>query len=124
MPAWGKYRRTLVRRRPGDGSALARFDAVLPEAGRWRLAYHLPGDAVEEVHYERLYRDSIGTLDIRLVRNGAETPLPLDGRDADAGWNALGVFDLPAGRVSVAISDKTSGEAVVADAVRWQRLAD
>ena len=122
--AWGKYRRTLVRGPPGDGSALARFDAQLPKAGRWRLAYHLPGDAVEEMHYERLYRDAIGALDIRLVLDGVETPLPFDGRDAAAGWNALGAFDLPAGRVFVAVSDKTSGEVVVADAVRWQRLAD
>ena len=122
--AWGKYRHTLVRRSPGDGTALARFDAVLPEAGRWRLAYHLPGDAVAERVYERRRRDPIGTLDIKLDDDGVETPLPLDGRDAEVGWNALGVFDLAAGPIRVTVSDKTSGDVIVADAIRWQRLTN
>lgn len=122
--AWGKYRHTLVRRWPGDGTALARFDAILPRAGRWRLAYHLPGDAVAERFYEWLRRDPIGTLDIELVGDGVETPLPFDGRDAEVGWNNLGVFDLAAGPIRVAVSDKTSGEVIVADAIRWQRLTN
>ena len=119
--AWGKYRRTLVRKPHGDGSTIAHFDATLPEPGRWRLAYHLPGDAVRHVRYGRLRRASIGILDIKLVTDGVETPLPLDGRNAEVGWNDLGVFDLPAGGVRVVVSDKTAGEVVVADAIRWQR---
>ena len=122
--AWGKYRHTLVRRSPGDGTVLARFDAVLPRAGRWRLAYHLPGDAVAERVYGRLRRDPIGTLDIKLDDDGVETPLPLDGRDAEVGWNDLGVFELAAGPIRVTVSDKTSGEVIVADAIRWQRLTN
>ena len=119
--AWGKYRRTLVRKHHGDGTAQARFDAILPEPGRWLLEYHLPGDAVRYVRFGRLRRESVGALDIRLVANGVETPLPFDGVDAEAGWDELGVFDLPAGRVQVTVSDNTSG-VVVADAIRWQQL--
>ena len=122
--AWGKYRRTLVRKPYGDGSAVAHFDATLRARGRWRLAYHLPGDTVRHVRYGRLRRDSIGTLDIRLVADGVETPLPLDGRNAKVGWNDLGAFDLPAGSVRVVVSDKTAGEVVVADAIRWQRASN
>ena len=121
--AWGKYRRTLVRKPRGEGAALARFDVALPEDGRWRRAYHLPGDAVRHVRYGRLRRHSLGTLDIRLVVDGVETALPFDSGDADIGWNDLGVFDLPAGRVQIAVSDRTSGDVVVADAVRWQWLS-
>ncbi len=120
--AWGKYRRTIVRKRPGDGTALAHFDAVLPRTGRWRLAYHLPGGAVRHVRFGRLRGDRIGTLDIRLVVDGVETPLPLDGLEAETGWNDLGMFDLPAGHARVTVSDKTSG-LVVADAIRWRRIS-
>ena len=121
--AWGKYRRTLVRKPPGDGAALARFDVTLPKNGRWRLAYHLPGEAVRQMRYGRLRRHSIGALDIRLIADGIETALLLDGGDAEIGWNDLGVFDLPAGRVRIAVSDKTTGDVVVADAVRWRWLS-
>ena len=122
--AWGTYRRTLVRKTHGDGSAVAHFDAILPEPGRWRLAYHLPGDTVRHTRYGRLRRDSIGTLDIKLVADGLETPLPLDGRNAKVGWNDLGAFDLPAVRVRVVVSDKTEREVVVADAIWWQRTSN
>ena len=122
--AWGKYRRTLVRKPHGDGSAAAHFDATLPKPGRWRLAYHLPGAAVRYIRYGRLRRDSIGVLDIKLVADGVETPLPLDGRNAKVGWNDLGAFDLPAGGVRVVVSDKTAGKVVVADAIRWQRASN
>lgn len=53
---------------------------------------------------------AVRCLDIKLVADGVETLLPLDGRNAQVGWNALGVFDLPAVGVRVVVSDKTAGE--------------
>ena len=124
MAAWGKYRRTLVRKPPGDGSAQAYFDAVLPDAGRWRLSYHLPGDSLRYERNGRLIRRaSLGQIQLRLLRDHDETRLTIDGGRAVAGWNDIGVFDLSEGAVQIAVSDRTTGDLIVADAIRWQKLA-
>ena len=120
--AWGRYRKTYARTPPGDGSLRAHFDTVLPTAGRWRLSYHLSGNTVAYVRYGRRHHRALGELDIRLARDGDETRLAFDGREAVVGWNDLGTFDLPAGTVRVTVSDETTGDVVIADAVRWRKL--
>ena len=127
--SWGKYRRTLVRIPAGEGVGRAVFAAELPAAGRWRLGYHLPGASVSEGDWRRSFswmrfNDSFGSYDIRLKATGIDQAVAFDGADAVPGWNDLGVFDLPAGPVEVAVSDRTTGEVVVADAVRWQRVEE
>jgi hypothetical protein len=107
---WGKYRRTVAGVGSGTGSRRAVFAARLPHAGRWRLAYHLPPGTLP----------SLGKYDLTLRAGSDARPLEFDGAAAEGGWNALGEFDLPAGDVRVVVSDKSSGQLVVADAIRWQ----
>jgi len=133
---WGKYRRTLARIVAGKGQGKARFTTVLPVAGRWRLYYHLPGASLSEGDYRQAQEwwrpaDTFGDLDIAIVvgerdsgeANGGSDRLDVefDATQATPGWNHLGSYDLPAGRVQVVVSDATDGDIVVADAVRWQR---
>ena len=40
--SWGRYRHTIAVIRSGAGDRRAVFAAELPQAGRWRLAVHLP----------------------------------------------------------------------------------
>ncbi len=49
------------------------------------------------------------------------TTVDFDAASATPGWNEIDAFDLTAGPVRVAVSDETSGNAVVADAIRWER---
>ena len=125
--AWGRYRRTIARTPAGNGSTRAVFSADLPEAGSYRLAIHLPGAAVSEGRWRPrspLERDSLGSLDLGLSTGGPEQRVTFAGGDAVPGWNDVGVYDLPAGPVRVSLSDRTSGEVVVADAIRWLREPD
>ncbi len=46
--------------------------------------------------------------------------MTFDARTAMTGWNDLGTFELPAGPVTVVVSDATTGDVVVADAIRWE----
>lgn len=122
--AWGRYRRTIARTPAGNGSTRAVFSTELPEAGAYRLAIHLPGRAVSEGRWRPrspLERDSLGSLELVLSSGGREQSVTFEGGDAIPGWNDVGVFDLPAGPVSVSLSDRTSGQVVVADAIRWLR---
>ena len=50
------------------------------------------------------------------------TTIEFDGSIATEGWNHLGDFDLQSQHVSLVVTDRTNGEVVVADAIRWRPL--
>ena len=65
-------------------------------------------------------RDSLGSLALELSHGGRQqSVVTFEGGDAVPGWNDVGAFDLSAGPVDVSLSDRTSGQVVVADAIRW-----
>ena len=122
--SWGKYRRTLTRIRGGAGEGRASFRTELPTSGRWRLFYHLPGSSASRrtrSEMSRFWRaaDPLGTIDLEIVAPERRTPVNFDASIAVPGWNDVGKFELPAGPVTVVASDATTGDIVVADAIRW-----
>ena len=129
--SWGKYRKTLVRATPGDGTRRVVFTAQLPRKGCWRLAWHLPGAAVADLAtglvnvvrpsgLQLAGRRALGWQTLRLVSAGVETSIDFDGTTARHGWNPLGDYALDAGEAHLIVSDRTTGETVVADAARWR----
>lgn len=131
--AWGKYRRTVARTLAGKGREAAVFRVHLPVSGRWRLAYHWPkwreptvqaGQlGAADTYGLRRYYDKQGPYEIHVVTaTGAATAVDFTGIGAEAGWNALGDFDLAAGEVRLVVSNNTPGESVIADAIRWSRV--
>ena len=120
--AWGRYRRTVARIAAGQGTARANFDAELPEAGRWLLSYHVPDlEQVGMYSYFRSTNDDQGVHGIEVYSGDTTTTVDFDAAAATPGWNEIDALDLAAGPVRVTVSDKTSGNAVVADAIRWER---
>ncbi|MCY4015087.1 MAG: hypothetical protein OXG82_20515 [Gammaproteobacteria bacterium] len=128
--SWGKYRRTVARSAPGSGAEHAMFVAELPTAGSWRLDYHLPAldfgrpssagpnDAVfAYVRDHSLGRQ--GTYFMTLQSRGRETVAEFDASAGQPGWNPVVQLDMPAGPARVAVSNRTTGRTVVADAIRW-----
>ena len=126
--AWGKYRRTVARCAAGDGTKEVAFGTDLPAAGRWRLEYHLP-DLTQRPRFNTFAatREAFGTWHggrlgiqhLSLVADGKATPLELDAGRAGAGWHTIGTFALKPGEVELVVSNRTSGQTVIADAVRW-----
>ena len=132
--SWGRYRHTVASAFPGDGGASARFAAQLPEAGRWRVDYHVPemkfrknspagGTVMVQVRTGVLTQRK-GNYEMKIVADGVDPTVEFDGEAATIGWNGLGEFRLPAGEVSLVVSNETSGSMVIADAVRWRRVAE
>ena len=129
--AWGRYRRTLARAPSGDGMERAIFAAQLPSTGRWTLEYHLP-DLSRMPRVQSLSMSTRisgiwsggppGTFDLTLAANGKSIAVEFDARRAVAGWNRVGTFTLESGDVRLIISSRSSGETVIADAIRWRRL--
>ena len=131
--SWGKYRHTIALVGRGRGARRAVFTATLPQSGRWRLAIHLPvltsqrrqasGPGIQ-VAVRTGLGGSLGTYDMTLRADGEAQALEFDGEAAETGWNALGEFYLSKGETRLEVSDETSGRLVIADAVRWQLVAE
>lgn len=121
----GKYRRTAARVWKGEGELFATFAAAVPSEGRWRLDYHVPdlGRLSPFMFVFANPRDALGNYDIKVVANGQTTVVEFDADEAVKGWNKLGEFELEAGEVLVRVSDLTTGNIVVADAIRWTPVA-
>ncbi|MCY3813509.1 MAG: hypothetical protein OXH15_17075 [Gammaproteobacteria bacterium] len=126
--AWGRFRSTLARTVSGDGRERAVFAARLPAAGRWQLEYHIP-DLSPRPRYSwwgtfsgEWHGGPLGTFDIALTTGDEEAAIEFDGGQAAPGWNRLGTFTLDAGIARVVVSNRSSGETVIADAIRWFRV--
>lgn len=120
--SWGKYRHTMAFAPGGKGDRRVVFAADLPQ-GRWRLDFHVPPDPLPQLPGEEYVVPSfigqLGRYEIWLRTAAGETSIEFDGSAAAQGWNKLGMFDLAGGNVSVVVGNRTTGDLVVADAVRW-----
>ena len=123
--AWGKYRQTAALVSAGSGDQQVMFEAVLDGAGRWQLAYHIPDRHLPPLpgspDSARTVFGALGSVDMRLESASFETPIRFDAGAAEVGWNKVGEFDLDHRTVRLVVSNKTDGETVVADAIRWSR---
>ena len=113
---WGKYRATMVHAPRGTGRRVALFSAEIGRSGRWRLDYHMPN-----TQFVMSPEKSVGSLEITVSASGLSESktLVFDAMHAEPGWTTLGTFDLVAGEARVALSDRTDGTHVIADAIRW-----
>lgn len=131
---WGRYRHTVASTFPGNGGASARFQTQLPRAGRWRVDYYLPeverpnnlsrGGAFRVQIQTGILAQEKGSFNLKIIADGEDMPVEFDASAASVGWNDLGEFSLPAGEVSLVVSNATSGSMVVADAVRWRPVEE
>lgn len=126
--AWGKYRRTAVGALPADRGAVAVFETVLPEAGKWLLDFYVPGAEVLNPFGGASGRSwrvfgALGPMAMRLVVGDNETAVDFDAGAAEPGWNKLGEFEIGASRAArLEVSTVTAGEMVIADAIRWTKV--
>lgn len=133
--AFGIYRRTFAISEAGNGSAVAKFSASLPQTGSWKLEYFLPkGHFFEEVKHSSEYDPNVsvstfsttsphpmGTFHLN-IRNGTTSiATTLDTPNLSPGWQTVGNFDLTENDVDVLVSNKTDKAHmyVLADAIRW-----
>ena len=60
---------------------------------------------------------------MRLVLGDTETRVDFDADAAEPGWNKLGQFEVGPHRAArLEVTTQTSGEMVIADAVRWTKV--
>jgi hypothetical protein len=112
--AWGQYRHTVALTRPGNGNSKAILSTRLARPGKWRLEIHLPKlDVAGE----------LGQWNLTIVNGRERRSVDYDASEGTFGWNVIGEYELSASTVDVELSDKTTGAAVIADAIAWSRVS-
>jgi hypothetical protein len=112
--SWGKYRHTTAVVKAGEGTKKAIFTSVIHKRGSWDLWLHMP-DKKSSFPWSKF-----GTWSL-VVKDGVgdQHEIKFNSDAAFQGWNQVETLNLPKGVVSVTISDKTDGDLVLADAIRW-----
>ena len=110
--AWGRYRHTFAYVGSGDGTRRAVMPARIPSTGLWALEIYVP-------FLNYLPANARGTWHLEVVTATGRETLAYDATAANAGWNRVGEYRLPAGEVRVELTDRTNGRMVVADAIAW-----
>jgi hypothetical protein len=113
--AHGQYRHTMAVTRAGEGNRHVAFTAELPEAGRWELEYHFVRPTSRAAQ-----RIAPGTWNLTLVDGTGSQQVTFDAGGGESGWNSLGTFEVADGEVKLLVSNRTDGDYVVADAIRWK----
>jgi len=115
--AFGKYKNTYRRKRPGDGSVLAQWQAEIPASGIYEVqTFIFKGRDWERRRLER----RVASEFLYTIKHGegtAETSISWVA--VSEGWNDLGRFYFEQGNNAiVTLTDDANGE-LIADAVRF-----
>ena len=122
---YGEVVKSALYKKNGTGQACATWTAELPEGGYYEIAIWNAKDS-----FMRMYlglpnggEKRMERIQHYLVRYGEkEETIDIDLEVEENGWVSLGHFDLPAGEVSITLTDETTGEYVIADAVKFTRI--
>ena len=126
--SYGKYRHTLALIGAGEGEKEAVFTTNINQTGKWDLELYIPSrqDVIPNIYWEQYLMPGkrLGTYNLLVTDgNGGQHKIKFDPKKAPSGWNPVGNIDLPKGETTVTISNKTDGDYVVADAIRWSPAA-
>jgi ABC-type transport system involved in multi-copper enzyme maturation permease subunit len=111
--AFGKYRHTFVSIIVAEGDKTATLTSEIPTPGLYDLEIYIPAAAGFRQDNMR------GTWDVQIESaNGLET-IAFDNREAIAGWNLIGSYELPKGEVKVVFKNSGTSITVIVDAIAW-----
>lgn len=98
----------------GDGDKKAMFATEINKAGQWDLEIYLPWKP------NLMPGKKWGVFNMIITDgNGDKNEIKFDSNAAAYGWNLIEGIYLPEGKTTVTISNKTDGDIVVADAIKW-----
>jgi hypothetical protein len=119
--AFGLYTKSVYYKKPGEGNAKARFTAQLTETGRYNLYAMIPPMNFGNFGRNRNNQEE-GNYSFLVYHDDGEQEVivPLDKEEWE--WAFLGEFYFSNGEAIVELSDKSTKNIVIADAVKWVKL--
>ncbi len=121
---YGKYIHSAYYIKSGDGKTIINWQANLPADGLYDV-YSYMFD--KQTFWRRRGRDrensrsnaTFGDFIYTIHHSAGSEQVILDAQNAADGWNFLGTYYFPKGEATIDLSDKSNGQLVVADAIKW-----
>ena len=111
---FGKYIRSAHYIKSGDGNKKASWTIPIAKAGFYQVYSYITKNNM------RRGRDNKppGEYNYTIKQSEGSENVTFDLKDAEDGWNSLGTFNFSGDSVKVVLSNKSSGDVVVADAIK------
>ncbi|MDX1701446.1 MAG: hypothetical protein R3250_12555, partial [Melioribacteraceae bacterium] len=113
--AFGKYVRSAHYTRAGDGDIKVAWNAEIREGGYYDVYSHV-------LKFESRWRDEDRGQDqyhYSIIHDDGRDDVNLDVGNAEKGWNLLGSFYFSEGKATVELTNESSDQLVIADAIKW-----
>jgi hypothetical protein len=111
---YGDYVHSAYYTRGGNGERTASWTATLPEKGSYDVYYHI--DRVN-IGWRRNNRSS--NYNLSIYHDNGVDKIDHSTENTDIGWNYLGTWYISSDTGRVELSNKSSGDMIFADAVKW-----
>jgi hypothetical protein len=114
---YGEYIYSAYYIRAGQGDKRAQWVADLPESGNYSVYTYVINK--HSFGRKNFFEDHIKDIQYIVYHDDGQDEVAVDFVKAEMGWNLLGSYYFSKGNAKIEITDKTSGNLVVADAVKW-----
>jgi ABC-type transport system involved in multi-copper enzyme maturation permease subunit len=111
---YGKYIRSARYTKSGDGKRLAIWHANLEKSGNYDIYCH-----VLRITNEWQRRKERLNYNFRIYHDGGSDEVKLFDEDIESGWIYLGTFFISPSNAKVELNNKSSGNMIIADAIKW-----
>ncbi|MDZ7319712.1 MAG: hypothetical protein ONB11_11180, partial [candidate division KSB1 bacterium] len=121
---YGKYVRSAHYIKAGKGDKKVAWNAIIDKSGNYEIYYYVAQVRMPWMRRDRgeRGRDQMsGQFQFLVHHDDGVEDVTLDLNKAEEGWNLLGTHYLSAGPTKVELTDKSKGQIVYADAVKWVR---
>lgn len=112
---YGKYIRSAHYIKSGDGSKTATWAFAIPKAGFYQVFSYITKN---NMRGRRDNNRPQGEYNYSIESSEGTENMTVDLKDAEDGWNNLGTYSFSGDSVKVVLSNKSSGDVVVADAIK------
>jgi ABC-type transport system involved in multi-copper enzyme maturation permease subunit len=114
---YGKYIHSAYYIKAGQGDKKAQWEAELPESGSYSLYTYVINK--HSFGRKEMFEDHIKDFQYIIHHDDGKDEVTVDFLKAEMGWNILGSYYFSKGKAKVEITNSTSGNLVLADAVKW-----
>lgn len=111
---YGKYVRSGMYTKTGEGERTAQWNANLPEAGYYDIYCNIMKFSVE---WQREKRKP--NYNFNIYHDDGMDEITLSDEELDEGWNYMGTFYISPQNAKVELSNKSVGKMIFADAIKW-----
>jgi len=111
---YGKYVRSGMYTRSGDGSRIAQWNPELPEG-----AYYDVYCNIVKIDIEWNQEKRKSNYNFRIYHDDGMEEITLSDEEIDIGWNYMGTFYISPENAKVELTNKSIGKMVFADAIKW-----